>query len=1060
MYSSGCQLYSLGDEAFSPATGPGCGESDNVELPGFLFGSSAPNNCVPPPDALVAASASTVTVTPRLTTTPSSAMAVDAQAAVAAAGRNHPADAHLSQSLVGTTAAPAIVQHSPAIISSASAIFAGASGQHQLDTTGTHNPSSTIAAATTVATARLQQIQHVTNEPQKATGSMTASGVADRTETTQLEHQHRHQQHQIHHQTQHPPHDHQLHHHRAHFVQQSRTTHHQQQLQQITPALPLSSKKDPVKLLTGSRTKRYSGPLPYRPRRTKVDKSDHHCKICDKYYSNRKQLRKHVNSFHPEEPFEMTSKNLNLDRVNWCLEKGCDFRHDRNHIFTKHLEEKHRIVAERIDRKFNTFAEYERWKTEIEESQKIKFVAGDGYYWRLTKDGRRVSRQHLFCHKAKEFNTVGKKVTLRMEGHTEDEIERLVKPTWNKITESLAKETQAKKNLLAHRNNSVAVNGADDNSSEKEENIEVAVDEMEVIRRLVPGKQNLIKTARTNSKGGCFLFSQCTAYLHVTIFEHDRSVHVDGCLSHYGHDPVLEHDIFDLPESVVSKIKQRFVMGHSLEEVRCFAANQWPHFCLKDGALEGIRDRNLRRILFKQYYAPFTNIFERVVDISRTINQFYYVEPEGILVTLLNIEHTLHDLHKQLVKKVNEKVYPKYKPEKVFRDSPVDIQQVLETLSMQQNFSHFKRLVRYSEHHKAFYMNHKITKDNLQCVSEFDMALADDGYRCFELDEDNKRSGDEQIRRKRRDLSVGEDDSSNSLEKAPFQTRIVSKDAGPDESIEDLTMSSQITASVPAPLCSTAGPSIIELNPTLNVSLPNFNTAIDQDRTNRHSGTLSTDVIQDQSHYHQRDHRQVYDHHLHPQQRHQSCEIHFMDTSVPVSALPSFSTSTTSNSTAAEHDTKKSSFNEFLQRAAEATHHGEDQKQGHAPTQQKEQQRGIISDTQCLHNHQVSFSAEDESLTLSHLPEFLPKSPIEVGNAAKADISLAVSSAVQLATSVPTGGDSANATAAAHISTVDLSTYLTLGAPFGAPDSDNEAGNEGDLMLSFDHLFGLRTPQS
>lgn len=36
--------------------------------------------------------------------------------------------------------------------------------------------------------------------------------------------------------------------------------------------------------------------------------------------------------------------------------------------------------------------------------------------------------------------------------------------------------------LLAHRNNSVAVNGADDNSSEKEENIEVAVDEMEVTK--------------------------------------------------------------------------------------------------------------------------------------------------------------------------------------------------------------------------------------------------------------------------------------------------------------------------------------------------------------------------------------------------------------------------------------------------------------------------------------------------------------------------------------------------------------------------------------------------
>lgn len=288
---------------------------------------------------------------------------------------------------------------------------------------------------------------------------------------------------------------------------------------------------------------------------------------------------------------------------------------------------------------------------------------------------------------------------------------------------------------------------------------------------MVPGKQNLIKTARTNSKGGCFLFSQCTAYLHVTIYEHDRSVHVDGCLSHYGHEPVVEHDIFDLPESIVAKLKQRFVKGHSVDEVRLFASSVWPQYRLKPGALEGIRDRNLRRILFKQYYAQFTNIFERVVDISRTINQFYFVEPTDILVTLLDIEHTLHDLHKQLVRKVNETVYPTYKPDKVLRDSPVDIQQILETLSMQQNFSHFKRLVNYAEHHKAFYMNHKVTKNNLQCVSEFDMALADEAYRCLELDEDNKRSGDEQIRRKRREAPTGEEDSSTSLEKSPLQTR-------------------------------------------------------------------------------------------------------------------------------------------------------------------------------------------------------------------------------------------------------------------------------------------------
>lgn len=57
---------------------------------------------------------------------------------------------------------------------------------------------------------------------------------------------------------------------------------------------------------SGGRTRRYAGPLPYRPRRTKVTSSEHHCRICNKFYSTRKQLRKHVNTFHADQPFELT----------------------------------------------------------------------------------------------------------------------------------------------------------------------------------------------------------------------------------------------------------------------------------------------------------------------------------------------------------------------------------------------------------------------------------------------------------------------------------------------------------------------------------------------------------------------------------------------------------------------------------------------------------------------------------------------------------------------------------------------------------------------------------
>ncbi|OQR70175.1 hypothetical protein BIW11_11801 [Tropilaelaps mercedesae] len=973
MYSSDCQLYSLGDEAFSPVAGAECAV-ESVAGSGFLFNTSA--NCVTSAHPAVAGLPTSVVPPPP----PASTVVTAVTSVTAAQLTGERPSAPTPNSTVSRT--PGIVPGLSIVTRSSTAIQSSPAGGSTIPTGFAIAPRQLDACPDSAATAELSAIRR---------GQHTA-------EVHPLEHQ------------QEPPLS-------THFVQQQ-----QQQLESV-PALIVSCNKNPVKMLGGTRTKKYAGPLPYRPRRTKVLKSDHHCKICDKYYSNRKQLRKHVNSFHPEEPFEITSKNLNLDRVNWCLEPGCDFRHDRNHVFTKHLEEKHSILAERIERRFDTFAEYEKWKVEVEESRKIKFVAGDGYYWRLTKEGRRVSRQHLFCHKAKEFNTVGKKVAFRMEGHTEEEIELLVKPTWNKITESLARETQAKRDSLAQRNAGPA-KGAEDNSLESGENLDVAVDEMEVIRRLVPGKRNLIKTARTNSKGGCFLFSQCTAYLHVTIYEHDRSVHVEGCLSHYGHEPLLEHGIFDLPESVVARLKQRFVKGHPLEDVRAFAASHWPHIRFRPGALEEVRDRNLRRILFKQYHAQFANIFERVVDISRTIKQFYFVEPRDVLVTLLDIEHTLHDLHKQLVRQINDTVYPAYKPERAMRDSPVDIQQILECLAMQKNFAHFKRLVRYAEHHKSFYMNHRVAKGERRRVSEFDMALADEAYRCVELEEaDHRGSGDEQVRRKRRDV-LGEDDSSSSMEKIRLLDRVAAQglgSTGTPEHLIELTMRPLATSA--GSLCDLNDASITELTST---AVPSSLTNFEATEHCRSSQAPSPDVLLDLGHQPSP--------HEHP-----ASGVHFMDTTT----LSSF---TGANSPSSKHHAeKKSTISEFLRQTAGVCRPDESKKML-APSEKDEIPRGTNSEAPM--QHEVAFPTEDESLTLSQLPEFLPKSP---SAADKGDMPEVAS----LATPVP--GRGVTPTPAAP---VYLPTYLTLGAPFCASDSDGDAGAEGDLMLNFDHLFGPRTPQS
>ncbi|XP_022654321.1 uncharacterized protein LOC111247545 isoform X2 [Varroa destructor] len=369
------------------------------------------------------------------------------------------------------------------------------------------------------------------------------------------------------------------------------------------------------------------------PTQDKIQKGSgtpHQCNLCRREFKKRSLLRKHVALMHEGySPGQSTQTGPTQQRPVpvhsrlWCVEAECEFQSENCGKLALHLEESHGKRLEKMNVRLSSLREFFKWKNNLEETSRVKFILTSGSIVRTQPD----SANFIFeCHRSAALGAQHRLKQKHMGENKLDVMEKAVQeilPTNLSVPESQEEEIYL---------------------------LDIIEENLKEFQDL---DETSVRKGRNRTSGSAVILGvPCCAYIEIQVSLISGAVVATGCISHAGHDP--EEKIFRPPDCVLGKLKGMIEAGHSKDELSA-GLMTWTKHHLSDGSwklLDSMSSTNSD--LFLHIRALVRKIFEHVSVITRLTSEHYWVDFMETLAELFEVERRIGTIRKTMDAKLKD----------------------------------------------------------------------------------------------------------------------------------------------------------------------------------------------------------------------------------------------------------------------------------------------------------------------------------------------------------------------------------------------------------------------